>query len=506
MATAVSPAPDTDSCVKGFDAKVSLKESRIRGYYTSVPLRNEGLAPAERLGHRDTDAKWMTLQQEIRLTPNAQIWPRSLNADTGGATGADDIYLHLWLSLVAGLGQRLLLDLPPRDTLLTYSAEELIAEVKRVVIGPETWAANSPRPPTIHRQLHLPISKPGPGDNRPPILLTGGRSLLVCHGSRCEIWNVAGAYREWAREKIIRVDAQSLPNEDKIMISLECFTAPLRVRLEVLTLDLNTGCVNEVVSLKLPVEIGQMDLPVVYEDFIAHRIHWDGDGGGILVINWRERSFVIIILPGSFTSHAFFRGHLLVPGNGGVLVYSLASFQSLWRPLTRFVVPAYHSQRARPRPIIQQTFEPLGSEDYTAIMAVHHSLLHSDRCIVSIYCYGRGWSSYFRYRFTVAASRELQNWQPISSSISTKMISMRSLSYAGYGPVSYEGARCVCRAFGDRDRYVSLLARKPIFLSEYSGADGAPLTHQPMIIGVQTNKSDPLKFQPNSHEFYLDDQ
>ncbi|KAJ7195221.1 hypothetical protein GGX14DRAFT_404136 [Mycena pura] len=387
---------------------------------------------------------------------------------------------HLWLSLVADLGQRLLLDLPPRDTLLTYSTEELIAEVKRVVIGPETWAANSPRPPTIHRQLHLPISKPGPENTRPPILLKGGRSLLVRRGSRCEIWNVAGAYREWAGENIIRVDAQSLPNENEMMISLEFYegdTAPL---FEVLKLDLNTGCANEAVSLKLPVGFHRMDLPVVDEDFIAHRIHWDRNGAGILVINWRERSFVI--LPGKFRSHALFRGHLLVPDDGEVLVYSLASFQSLWQPLTRFVVTYYSQQLAPPKPIVQQSFEPPGSGSYIATMSVHHSVLHSDRCIVSIYCYGGEWSSYFRYRFAVAASGELKNWQPISSFISTKMIGLESLSYAGYGLAPYQGAHCVCRAFGDGDRHVPLSAHKPTFLSEYSGADAALLTHQPMII------------------------
>ncbi|KAJ7192275.1 hypothetical protein GGX14DRAFT_406530 [Mycena pura] len=220
-----------------------------------------------------------------------------------------DCSLHLWLSLVTDLGLRLLLDLPPPDTLSTYSTGQLTAEVKRVVMGPETWAANSRHPPTIHRRIHLPIGKQAVQswfNHTPPTLLAGGRSILVYRGLWSEIWNVSGGYREWAGEGVIRIAAKSLPNEDEIMIALDFIHTknddPAPRMFEVLKLSLITDCMKEVVSVELPVGFTSMDDPIIDEDFIALRVQWFGlsdseadsiqcRGIGTLVLNWRERSF-----------------------------------------------------------------------------------------------------------------------------------------------------------------------------------------------------------------------
>ncbi|KAJ7192272.1 hypothetical protein GGX14DRAFT_406527 [Mycena pura] len=193
-----------------------------------------------------------------------------------------DCSLHLWLSLVTDLGLRLLLDLPPPDTLSTYSTGQLTAEVKRVVMGPETWAANSRHPPTIHRRIHLPIGKQAVQswfNHTPPTLLAGGRSILVYRGLWSEIWNVSGGYREWAGEGVIRIAAKSLPNEDEIMIALDFIHTknddPAPRMFEVLKLSLITDCMKEVVSVELPVGFTSMDDPIIDEDFIALRVQCD---------------------------------------------------------------------------------------------------------------------------------------------------------------------------------------------------------------------------------------
>jgi hypothetical protein len=126
---------------------------------------------------------------------------------------------HVWLSLLTDLNRRLLLDLPLPETLLQNTVPELIAEVKRVVVGPTTWAANSAQLPTIRRQIRLPMHTNAPRYGSSTLLM-GGRHLVSKHGRRFEIWNVTDGRREWSREEVTYIDAKPAYDDNELVVGL----------------------------------------------------------------------------------------------------------------------------------------------------------------------------------------------------------------------------------------------------------------------------------------------
>jgi hypothetical protein len=119
--------------------------------------------------------------------------------------------------LLSDLNKRLLMDLPPPETLLQITVPELIAEVKRVVLGPITWAAESQVPPTIRRQINLPMNEPHYGE---PTFIMGGRHLISKHGAGFEIWNVADARREWSREGYAYINVKPSYDDNELSVAL----------------------------------------------------------------------------------------------------------------------------------------------------------------------------------------------------------------------------------------------------------------------------------------------
>ncbi|KAJ7834344.1 hypothetical protein B0H14DRAFT_3462105 [Mycena olivaceomarginata] len=134
---------------------------------------------------------------------------------------------QVWLALVLDLGCRHLLDLPPREALLRFSAAQLIDEVKRAVFCPRTWAADSSSAPTVRRQMHVTMSSP-PSE---PTLLSGDKHLLVQRGTGCEIWDFADGRRIWARDDILhsQVVAQPVHDGTGILITLHGAGTDVRI-------------------------------------------------------------------------------------------------------------------------------------------------------------------------------------------------------------------------------------------------------------------------------------
>jgi hypothetical protein len=124
--------------------------------------------------------------------------------------------------VVYNLGRQNLLSLPPRDTLLGYSATQLIQEVKQAVFGPWTWAPTSSQAPVVRRRIHVSMSGPSTSSACEPTLLFGDRHLLVKRGTGCEIWDVAENRPVWARDGVIRSNmlAQPVQNGTELLIAL----------------------------------------------------------------------------------------------------------------------------------------------------------------------------------------------------------------------------------------------------------------------------------------------
>ncbi|KAJ7264225.1 hypothetical protein C8J57DRAFT_1512298 [Mycena rebaudengoi] len=85
---------------------------------------------------------------------------------------------QLWLNLMQDLVSRGLLDIPFRETLDVYSTAEIIAEIRRIICGPATWAPTSSCAPAVHQQLKFPTNV-DPGSSFDLRLFPGGTHALL---------------------------------------------------------------------------------------------------------------------------------------------------------------------------------------------------------------------------------------------------------------------------------------------------------------------------------------
>ncbi|KAJ6566914.1 hypothetical protein B0H19DRAFT_1138871 [Mycena capillaripes] len=110
---------------------------------------------------------------------------------------------QLWLSVVRNLSLTRLIDAPGDETLQTFSTEDLIGEVRRVVDGPRTWSSASLLPPTVLRNFNLPLASNSLDTGQPKLLSGGTHMLVYVPGSRAnfpsgiEYWEVHTGRRMW---------------------------------------------------------------------------------------------------------------------------------------------------------------------------------------------------------------------------------------------------------------------------------------------------------------------
>jgi hypothetical protein len=96
----------------------------------------------------------------------------------------------LWRLLLRGLSARHhILKLHAIDDLTT---EQLIAEVKRLVCGPETWSDKSSVPSTVSSSKAFPA-------NEQTRLLPGGRYFSVLRPAELHVYDAVTGIRVWLR-------------------------------------------------------------------------------------------------------------------------------------------------------------------------------------------------------------------------------------------------------------------------------------------------------------------
>ncbi|KAJ7195063.1 hypothetical protein GGX14DRAFT_677429 [Mycena pura] len=235
---------------------------------------------------------------------------------------------QIWMFLVRDLDRRGLIDLPPPDVLSTYSAMQLVAEVKRIVVGPTTWLSHSDRQPTVRRQLHIPLGN----YSLSPMLLPGGRHLLVERGLACELWDIAKSRRIWMRNGV---------SHGQVAVEYTCgkeeltFAIAMPMTIEIVRLNLHSNMQHVVASYKLPSRFLQVSNTVIKGDFIALAIDYQW----ILLLNWKETKVAILGLWGNFANHSLhlISGHLVAltsTASAEVFLYPIAAFESHWHPMT----------------------------------------------------------------------------------------------------------------------------------------------------------------------------
>ncbi|KAJ6472908.1 hypothetical protein C8R47DRAFT_1076805 [Mycena vitilis] len=198
---------------------------------------------------------------------------------------------HVWIEVVHNLASRNLLALPPRDLLLSYSATELTQQVKRAMFGPCTWAATSPRPPKILRQIYVSMPDASTSSICQPALLAGDRHLLVSRGTGCELWDVAESRRLWARAGVIRSNfiAGTVHNGTQIFLAMWSPRPPVhllpraqmnpdqpdcKIVVQTHILDLRLGFERPLLAIQLPPNFTRFSELVLAGDLWAANVEW----------------------------------------------------------------------------------------------------------------------------------------------------------------------------------------------------------------------------------------
>ncbi|KAJ6609012.1 hypothetical protein B0H10DRAFT_511216 [Mycena sp. CBHHK59/15] len=106
----------------------------------------------------------------------------------------------LWLSLLADLASRSLMDAFQYSEITNCSTAELIQMVKRLVTGPETWSRRTVTP-AVWREISVKPTSIRGGTNPTEYnirLLPGGRHVMVEHHTgRFECWSVKTGSLVW---------------------------------------------------------------------------------------------------------------------------------------------------------------------------------------------------------------------------------------------------------------------------------------------------------------------
>ncbi|KAJ6629758.1 hypothetical protein B0H10DRAFT_2208318 [Mycena sp. CBHHK59/15] len=370
---------------------------------------------------------------------------------------------HVWLALVLDLGCRHLLDLPPREVLLRFSAVQLIDEVKRAVFGPRTWAADSSSAPTVRRQMRVTMSSP-PSE---PTLLSGDKHLLVQRGTGCEIWDFADGRRIWARDDILHSQVVAQPVHDgtgilitlctgqALIFTLDPALMDCKLLVQVSILDLGTNSERSMPPIQLPPTFLDFSDPVIADSMWAANVTWLVQKAdvvryrGVLLVKWKERTFVLLDCPVELVHKRILSGHFLALTKGGatsdVVFYPSASLDPHWQPFDSPALAREAQSPIRIEPIIlHQTAYPVLPGRRTPLMSVQDCPLHRGSYVVTTHTASvrrlRAGSAesrqpaFHRFRLTLPTSAsEPPTWEPISGGGTVDCVLIDSFTYSGYG-------------------------------------------------------------------------
>ncbi|KAJ7193061.1 hypothetical protein GGX14DRAFT_479062, partial [Mycena pura] len=379
---------------------------------------------------------------------------------------------HVWLSLLSDLGERLLIDLPISEDLFENSLPDLIAQVKRVVLGPFTWAPDAAQPPSSFRKFHLDMRREEFSPSHPTLLL-GGRHLIVRQGDMLQMWNVVDGRREfeWAGHDITHFDVNPSYSNSEMVFAIASaqgkYFPPIKI--EVVKFGLDQGSVIQMFASELP-NIIHLNHPgglVLCGKLIGLEVEWiehdqwgDKTRMAFLVVDWQDAVF--FILPGRLLkkSMTLLPGHIVAIAHVGseqeIVVYSLEAFESHWQPLNHESFMVAINASLDVAPTLRHTIDYLNtpSSKRETVIAIHECLLHLDSYIVSLYQSGQyhnsydpgsgsfsgHWqqSSFQRYRLTLSTSpyasqKATPGWCLLSASRTADALFLENLSYAGYG-------------------------------------------------------------------------
>ncbi|KAJ6474890.1 hypothetical protein C8R45DRAFT_1010822 [Mycena sanguinolenta] len=277
---------------------------------------------------------------------------------------------QLWLSLVLDLSSRYLI--PHLDALHDCTTAQLIAKVKWLLCGPETWARRSSTPPTVS------FSKTFRPGNAARLLLGGHYIAVLLESSgdlHCfEMLTGREVYFPGLLPNATSWEIEMLDDgQTAILLVHRRSNIGLGPELSLTQVNLRTGHSDVFFHVELNRHVGVYANPTVSDDFLALGLENNLGQRMVVVINWRERKYLVFDGSGdSGYSHiaasedewVFVPGHIILttvasepPNDQLLVVYPLRSNTATWRPLEELLQNSEHLLPVSVSPIMAQRLE-----------------------------------------------------------------------------------------------------------------------------------------------------
>ncbi|KAJ7177129.1 hypothetical protein C8R46DRAFT_1188739 [Mycena filopes] len=241
----------------------------------------------------------------------------------------------LWISLVADLADRGFLALPPPEALTGYTSDDLIAEVRRLVVGPKTWAKGGAELASTQHTWRL---KKPPSSKADIKVVSGGRYVVVHDTSSLDLWESATGRHIWASSGSITTWAVTVSDRGRTAHMVLFWFSP-ECAAEVVRIDLASGESNTV--FRGIVGILGSDIfrnaTIAGEYFAASYSHFDRDVGQrvdrILVVNWPDKTFCVLRASRSLKARSFMLAGPVLIADHIVLTWMASDEQvvAVWR-------------------------------------------------------------------------------------------------------------------------------------------------------------------------------
>ncbi|KAF7357161.1 hypothetical protein MSAN_01310700 [Mycena sanguinolenta] len=431
---------------------------------------------------------------------------------------------QLWISLIRDLSCQYFI--PQLEALDNCTITQLIAKVKCLVCGPETWSQRSSVPPTVS------FAKKFPAETHARIL-PGGRYFTVMRFSGhlycCDVLTGRDVYIRalgstnfvwWSWETEMLDDGHTAIFS--FLVYVRSGNGP-HAELSILQVDLRTGHSEQLFSLTPSKFGGFYHNPIISGNFLAMSLSRQEERM-IIIINWRERKYVVFDTGHTYTPAKEYMvlvsGHIILataalePPNDRLLsVYTLHSIASHWRPVEELLrntdLPA-HGIRIHPNdisPILVERMEHnnrvfRGSSSrgahirmmlhanpirpnayklmvYASVMAAGRSLVDTFR--QSFRDRSAQGTVLFNYAINLSASNHGFSWSRISSFSVLPDAFYYLPSYAGYVAISCSNSdgstttkivdpRLTQRWVGHAMREVMVVSTEPVWATlSYNG-------------------------------------
>ncbi|KAJ7642549.1 hypothetical protein B0H17DRAFT_1104992 [Mycena rosella] len=304
---------------------------------------------------------------------------------------------QLWVSILRKLHSRGLMDTPPGEELLQSSTLDLIRDVKRLVLGPETWSPAWTEDPVLRRQTI-------PRDHDSVRLVCGAKYFVLQDPAGLTFFHATSGKQLW-KHTHPNIRAWALDGEatgPTLTLVLTSFFQ-LRGAVHILRVDLVRG-ESEVMTRFTPppfVWLGGLR-PGLVENFFALVVQTPAiarTGAAVLFVDWRAEKYVF-----SNCGHGHPSTLSLVPGHLIIcrvdhetltqqllLVYTFESFAACWEPING---PNTWDRTPNARNASTIVCERLQFEDIPihqcrfANLVVHENPLHSNTYDVLLYIEG----------------------------------------------------------------------------------------------------------------------